>query len=296
MRASVMGSTAHVVVVGEPDLERWAVERLRALEAKWSRFDPTSELSRVNAAPGAVVDVSPETVAVIDRAVGAWRWTGGIFDPTIHRSLCALGYDRSFDDVAAIGPEVDPPAPAEGCWDVEVDPVASTVRISGRTSLDLGGIGKGYAADLVLSELIARGADGACVNVGGDVAVGGRPPGCDGWIIGLDDPFRRGAEVLQLRLIEGAVATSSRLRRRWTRGGMPLHHIVDPRTGTIPVTAHAAVTVIAGSAAEAEVLAKTIMIDPDAGRRLLVEAEASAVVFDERRQVRCVGDVESFVA
>src|SRR5439155_18637591 len=140
-------------------------------EAKWSRFRATSELCRLNDAAGAPVVVSPDTFALIARAVDAWRDTGGRYDPTVLAALEAAGYDRDFDAVARTGaPATGERAPAPGCAEVEFDPMVSAVRLPHGVALDLGGIGKGAAADAVSAELFDAalpGVRGVLVNLGG---------------------------------------------------------------------------------------------------------------------------------
>ena len=83
-----MGTTAHVIVTdGAPGLADRAVARLEELEARWSRFRPDSEISRLNERPGVPVVVSPETYQLIERALDGWRLTAGRFDPTLLREL-----------------------------------------------------------------------------------------------------------------------------------------------------------------------------------------------------------------
>ena len=294
-RTTVMGSTAEVIVVGgNPGLDGAGVERLHDLEAKWSRFRRDSDVCRINDNAGFETWVAPETIAVLERAVDAWRWTKGLFDPTVHASMCRLGYDRSFDTVSPSGPAVVATRPAPGCEGVEV--ASSCARVPVGVAIDLGGIGKGFAADLVLAELLDGGADGACVNVGGDVALGGVAPPGSAWIVGVDDPFCEGNEVLQLALAAGGVATSSRLRRHWQRGGLDVHHVLDPRTGMSASSAVAATTVVAGTASDAEVLAKAILVDPAVGSDLVCSAGAAALVFRTDRSVSCVGDIARLAA
>ena len=292
-----MGTTAHVVVPGRRDLEAVAIDRLRDLERRWSRFLPTSEVSRLNRASGARTFVSSETYAVVRAAVSAWEATAGMFDPTVHDSVVALGYDRTFSDVARIAQTVEPVA-APGCTGIEFGGPGDGrwIFLPENVALDLGGIGKGRAADLVVGELLAAGASGACVNVGGDLRVGGDPPTDDGWIVGVDDPFLPGREVFQIALASGAVTTTSRMRRQWDRGGARLHHVLDPRSGAPVDTPVAAVTVIAATAAEAEVLATAVFVDEARSLALLEGAGASALVIEETRRVRCLGDVESYAA
>jgi len=245
-----MGSDCHVVVTGEssrllaPDAERL----VRELEDRWTRFRP-SELTAVNDGAGRPVRVSPETVDVVARAVDAWRVTGGAFDPTV--SVAALGYDRSYE---LVGDRATAPAgrPAPGCAGVVADPTGGTVTVPDGVALDLGGIGKGWAADLVAETLVAAGADGACVNVGGDVRVAGAGPDGD-WPVAVEPLPGWPSRVLLVGA--GGVATSSPRGKTWAAGGTPMHHIVDPRTGLPARSDVVAATVVAGEAWWAEVLA-----------------------------------------
>ena len=121
--------------------------------------------------------------------------------------------------------------PRPGLAEAVVDVDAGFVWMPPGVHLDPGAIGKGLAADLVCHELLLAGADGACVGIGGDVRVAGSPDDRDRWSITIDDPLDAGRELTRIDLADGGVATSSRLRRRWSRGGIELHHVVDPRTG-----------------------------------------------------------------
>jgi thiamine biosynthesis lipoprotein len=157
-----MGCDALVVTHGGPDdLVARAEARLRDLATRWTRFDGGSELSAINTAAGRVVTVSPETFAVVSLALDAWRLTDGWFDPTVLPMLIAAGYDRSFERVAGRPRWYDHPVSgAPGCGDIELDAERSTVRLPVGVAIDLGGIGKGHAADIVAGELLAAGATG----------------------------------------------------------------------------------------------------------------------------------------
>jgi thiamine biosynthesis lipoprotein len=318
-----MGSTAHLVVsgAGQDCLDR-ARGRLADLEGRWSRFLPDSELSRVNAQPGRAVRVSADTAQLVTRAVEAWRVTGGLFDPTVLPALEAAGYDRTFEALAdetgdreenraagqaagqAVGQAVGAPprsaVPAPGCAGIRVtvDDLGGTVRLPHRTRLDLGGIGKGYAADQVAFDLRSQGADGVCVNLGGDVRVGGRSPQGAGWSVGVADPFdtsEHPRDLTVLALGEGAVATSSRARRRWRRGGRPMHHVIDPRTGAPARTDLVAVTVVAAEVHWAEVLAKGALVaGSGAGTRLLDAHRVAALLVTETGDLHRVGRMEVY--
>jgi thiamine biosynthesis lipoprotein len=295
-RFRAMGTDVEVLALGADDaamatLGALAAQELEAREARWSRFRDTSELSRVNAAGGAPVVVSRSTFALIARAVDAWRDTGGRYDPTVLAALEAAGYDRDFDTVARVaddGVAPRPTAAVPGCGDVELDDLVSAVRLPPGVTLDLGGIGKGAAADEVSAELLAAGVDGVrgvLVNLGGDLRARGDAPDPHGWVVDVDDPLDTGATGL-LALAEGAIATSTRLRRTWTRGDRVLHHLIDPRTGAPADSGVASVTVVAGEAWRAEVLAKAAFVAGlDEGRALIEGAGATGLVVTDAGDV-----------
>jgi len=127
--------------------------------------------------------------------------------------------------------------------------VTSTVAIEDGFRLDLGGIAKGWAVDRVLARVARSGP--ALVNAGGDLACAGRA-----FPVGVETPDR----TLTLELEDGALATSGRDRRAWGSPAGGLHHLVDPSTGLPADGELLRVTVLAGTATEAEVLAKSLFL------------------------------------
>ena len=297
-RLRVMGSDAHLVLVGgDPVLLDDARAHLELLEARWSRFRPSSELCRLDASPGRPVVVSRDTFAVIARAVEAWRLTGGRFDPTVLPALRAAGYDRDFAAVIADDGAVTTaprgPMPAPGCAGIVLDSTVCAVTLPEGVVLDLGGIGKGFAADRVATALLAAGADGACVNLGGDLRVVGRAPEGSSWTIEVDDPL--GSGTGKLLVAEGGVATSSRLRRAWRRAGDAVHHLIEPATGASARTGLASVTVVAGEAWWAEVLAKAAFVaGPEAGAALVRDAGATGLFLHDDGRVEELPGLDAF--
>jgi FAD:protein FMN transferase len=282
-----MGTTAHVVVVGgdEPSLLTYARGRLLDLDRRWSRFRPDSELSRLNRRAGRPVVVSGETFRLVERSVAAWSATGGRFDPTVLAALVDAGYDRDFDDLTDGGRPARPPRPSPGCAGIRLDPGVPAVWLPAGTALDSGGIGKGLAADLLTEELLRRGAGGALVNVGGDLVARGTPPAGPRWVVSVDEP-RTGAELARLAIAEGAVATSSPLRRRWRRGGVEAHHLIDPATGAPAAAVLAGVTVVAGAGWWAEALATAVCVG---GPHAPLAARADASILTVARDGRVGG-------
>jgi len=265
-----MGTTNELVVEAtDPARELDAAEaEFERLEQIMSRFRPDSELSRLNRVGW--IDASPDLARVVELALAARERTGGRFDPTVHDALVGAGYDRTFDDVAADG---DLPAEAARCGGA-VAVSGNRIRLEPGFRLDLGGIGKGYAAERA-AELLALA--GPClVSAGGDVAVRGLPE-AGAWAVAVD-------ETLTLGLTRGGVATSGRDQRRWRRGGTELHHLIDPRTGRPAETDLIRVTAAGDDAVDAEVLAKTLFLDGSAAA-LAADVPAVLVLADGRTLV-----------
>ena len=256
-RFRAMGSDAHLVIVGGPDhLLDDAQRRVDGLERLWSRFIETSEICELNRRAGEEVVVSVETALLVERAIEAWRLTGGGFDPTVLGDVLRAGYDVSFDAM----PDDKSPAVSNlltGCTDIEVN--GRTVRLPAGTGFDPGGIGKGLAADIVIVELLAAGAAGVCVNLGGDLRVAGESPQGKAWTIAIEHPAIA-EPVALVGLEQGAIATSTTLRRRWNVDGQARHHLIDPQTGEPSDSDLELCTVIAGEAWIAEVLDKAVLL------------------------------------
>jgi FAD:protein FMN transferase len=252
-----MGSDAHLIVVGGADhLVDDAQRRIEQLEQRWSRFIESSEICELNRRAGDDVVVSADTALLVERAVEAWRLTGGGFDPTVLGAVLRAGYDVSFDDMPAEKSASSSPL-IIGCTDIHIE--GRTVRLPAGTGFDPGGIGKGLAADIVIGELLAAGAVGACVNLGGDLRVAGSNASGDAWTIAIehlsiDEP------VALVGLHSGAVATSTTLRRRWSVDGEARHHLIDPATGQPSTSDLELTTVIAAEAWVAEVMAKAVLL------------------------------------
>jgi thiamine biosynthesis lipoprotein len=288
-----MGTDVHIVVVdGSEQLLDRARDRVAELERLWSRFLPDSEISALNRDAGRPVRVSAETRELVQRALEAWRVTEGVYDPTVLGDLLRAGYDRSFEDIAS----------RDDVATSDLVPGADGIRIEGdeiclpvNSGFDPGGIGKGLAADFVTEELRDAGAAGVCINIGGDVRVAGVAPGGDAWTIdvhhpGFDTPIAR------LGVRDGAVATSTTLRRRWTVGSEPMHHLIDTRTGRPAEPRFELATVVSGVAWTADVLAKTLVLDrhPEPFA-LLQRTAAEGLVVDGEHNVIATAGLAAFM-
>lgn len=230
-----LGTTAVLLTV-DPARSDVALAALRAelaaVDTACSRFRPDSELSRANAAAArGPVPVSALLADALDVALRAAALTGGAVDPTVGPALVALGYDRTFADVARNGP---PPVlrPAAGWWTVGWDPALRLLRLPAGTTLDLGATAKALAADRAARRAARAAGCGVLVNLGGDLSAAGHPPP-GGWRIAMADDHAAPAAGRPplITVHRGGLATSGVAVRSWTRGGRARHHIVDPVTG-----------------------------------------------------------------
>jgi FAD:protein FMN transferase len=268
------------VIVAPPDADEAVSAARRTLDMwddRFSRFDPGSELSLLNARAGSHVGIpiTHEMTSAIAIAISAARATDGLFDPLLGRRMVELGYDRTYEQLGDIG-AVPPSEWVAGRWrKIDLDSVARTVRLPHGTALDLGGLAKGMAVDDALT-VVAAAAGFAAVSLGGDLAVHGVPPDRTEWIIALEAP---GTPSVGLR--SGGLATSSVRRRRWTGGGVPRHHLLDPRTGLPAATGLVQVSVAAASCAQAEVAAKaSLLLGLEGGSKFLRDHQLTGVLFD----------------
>lgn len=248
-------------------------------ERRFSRFRGDSELTAVNRLAGRWVPVSTTFERVVRFALDQASETGGLFDPTALHAVLAAGYDRDFDEVlAGARGALHPPEPC-GRWnEVEVRPGA--VRLPPGVGLDLGGIAKGWAADLAAAGALDAGLAWALVAAGGDLAIVGDAPLLE---IPIEDPETLGGSLAMLQVERGALATSSVAKRSWGPG---LHHVIDPRSGAPLRSETVQATVWAPTCAEAEVLATWALLrGPEAATHLpcaLVVSSGDVIVsFDQ---------------
>ncbi|MBV9816937.1 MAG: FAD:protein FMN transferase [Solirubrobacterales bacterium] len=225
---------------------RAAAEReIAAVDAAASRFRADSELSALNRAHGARINVSPLLLQALRVAVDAARVTNGAVDPTLGDSLVELGYDR---DQAALQPVPagTPLLTAEAvnkhedgslalrvpAWrGIELWDQPPAVRVPAHVRLDLGATAKALAADRAARSAHRATGASVLVSLGGDIATAGAAP-VGGWAVRVTDDHRDLSDAGQVVTIaSGGLATSSLLTRRWCHTGRARHHVLDPLTG-----------------------------------------------------------------
>lgn len=251
-RSAFRGMGVDVVVGAEGEASRDAVRRLvYRWDCIFSRFRNGSELNRVNASPSDVVVVSETFARAVRAALAVARATEGLVDPTVGAALLAAGYDRDFELLGADSRPAGKPVPGT------FHSVSLTGRVLSRprgTVLDLNGVVKGLVVDEALCLLPER----SFVSAGGDLATNGDV------VVALPG----GGAV---RLESGGLATSGKTGRRWLRGGVEQHHLIDPRTGRPARSRWDEVTVAASSCLTADVAARAAFLLSEDGPAWLDE-------------------------
>ncbi len=270
-----MGTEILVVIDAEPQRARkglaWAQAHFLELERRLSRFRPESELSALNRRAGTSVRVSQPLYDALTAGIRAAHRSNGLVTPTLLNEVTAAGYGCSYDLLAdrLPAPVAKPVAsgnrPAlaiergRSDWQqIRFNPEQRRIWLPAGVQIDLGGIAKGWAADLITRRLADIGP--SLVDAGGDIAISGLLRDGTTWPIGVANPLEAGQSLGLLELARGGVATSGRDRRRWMRDGVMQHHIIDPRSGQPAITDVLAATVIAPHAQQAEVATKMALI------------------------------------
>jgi FAD:protein FMN transferase len=258
--------------------------RLQALLSPWIT---DSELARFNALPArAPMTVSPEFHDLLQRSRHYFELSEGAFDITF------AGAGHLYDYRAGIAPDAEQLGQTLiGMGLLQLHPDGRVSKEDARLRIDLGGIAKGYAIDQAVMLLTRQGVQHAYVSLGGDSHVLGQR-GPRPWQVGIRHPRRDDSVAITLPLAEGAVSTSGDYERFFLRDGEPVHHILNPRTGT-PAGEVMSVTVLAPRSVDADALSTTVFVmGVEKGLALINQlADTSVVIIDRHGKVHYSSDL-----
>ena len=260
-------AAAHSAAKALPEV---IIQRVAEFEARYSRFIPTSLVSRITAAAGKQwVETDPETDQLLALCHEAHFITRGTFDPTA-LPLIKLWDWKANPPVVPDDAAVEAAIKKMGWRKVQRAPGKVFLPEAGM-ALDLGGIGKEYAVDQVSQLAVQSGATSVLVDFGHDVSVyGPAPEKKPAWHIGLEDPKQPGKCWTGLAVNNQSVATSGDYLRNFVRDGKRYGHILDVRTGRPVANGCRAVSVIAPTCTLAGMLSTTaFVLGPEEGLRLL---------------------------
>ena len=288
----LMGTVVFVTAVAnDEDTARQAagkgLEEIRRLETLLSTWIPSSELSRVNAAAGGeAISVSPETVDVIRQSLEMARLTEGGFNIAVGPAVALWdasgeGYLPSSTELEAVRPRID-------LAEIHLDEQARTIRLGHPgMQIDVGGIGKGFAADLAAGVMKKSGATAGVVAISGDIKTFGRMPDTQRFVFGIQHPRKDpGILLARIELENEAVSTAGDYQRYFEKDGVRYHHILDP-VSLQPARACQSVTVIAKTGVLADGLDTGIFVmGPEKGLALIESLPGvEGVIVDQEGKV-----------
>ncbi|NGM82578.1 FAD:protein FMN transferase [Paenibacillus sp. 7124] len=236
---------------------------LERMDMEFSRTKEGSEVYNVNLAAGKeAVTVSDETLDAVKRSIKYAQEMDGLFDPTIGPLVDLWNIGNGGDHVPPQA-EIDKAKSLTNYKDIIIDEKAKTVKLAKEGMvLDLGGIGKGYAADRIAEYLKEQGLDSAMINLGGSSIIGlGTKPGGSQWNIGLQDPDQsRGTQLGTIKISNEVIDASGVYERFFMQDGVRYHHILDPRTGYPGQLGLKSLTIMSPNATDADALSTGVFL------------------------------------
>jgi thiamine biosynthesis lipoprotein len=269
----VMGAYLQITATGRgaEKAVALAVARFQELDILLNPANPASDMASLTAAAGYPVSVSPDTIAVLERADAVYRLSGGAFDMTVGPLVDLWGFGPQSvveTGAAAGGGRATPPSEAEieiarrlvGWQRVQWDRAAGTAMLlAPELTLATGGIAKGYALDEAARILRESGVRRAIIDAGGSLYLLGAKTTGRPWRIALRHPRQEGyLGILELPA-DLAVATSGDYQRYFEADGRRYHHLIDPATGR-PAISAMSVTVVGPSAVDADALSTALFV------------------------------------
>ena len=254
---------------------------INSLESVLSRTREDTDIAKLNAADGAEVTLSDEGAKLLSLALDLSAATNGASDPTV-APLTDLGGIGTDHQMVPSQSEIDAALPPVGPAHVHEN--GDAVTLDSGSKIDLGGIAKGYAADLCADILKSADADGLLV-LGGNIYAVGTNEGKD-WNIGIADPDDSADTIAAVAVHDLSVVTSGDYERYFEQDGVRYHHIFDPKTGYPAASGLRSVTVIDENSTRADALTTALFVmGADKGRAYCEENGIAAVFVTADKQV-----------
>ena len=261
-----------------------------------SRTVEGSDVWRINHAGGQPLEVSNETLEILDVARQVSERSGGMFDVTI----APVSTMWDFTSGTALVPDADAIAKAATLVDyTKVKTDGGLVILPEGMMIDLGGIAKGYIADAVKGYLAERGVESAVLSFGGNIVTIGLKPDGSPWKVGIQDIDKPTGEYMLVSLnYGGSTVTSGIYERGFESGGVYYHHILDPNTGWPVQNELASVTIFSDSSMWGDALATAAFsLGTEAGTRLIEGIDGVEAVFIARdRSVSATSGAGKYLA
>lgn len=230
-----------------------AVQEINRLDAMFSVGNADSDVTKIN--ENGSGEVSEETAFIMNRAMQVSEKTNGAFDITVYPLMELWGFTTKNYRV----PESSEIAEAlKGVSYTNVSVNWQQVALTGGSSIDLGGIAKGYTSSRVIQIMKDCGIEHAIVNLGGNVQVLGTKTDGSDWRVAIQNPASENSYLGILSTADKAVITSGGYERYFEQDGQVYHHIIDTQTGYPSDSGLTSVTIVHSDGTTADALSTAL--------------------------------------
>jgi thiamine biosynthesis lipoprotein len=263
-------------------------ESLKKLEKDISYFIPDSYVSQINNSGGKrEIIVNSNTRDILTVAHKYYLLSNGAFDITA-APLTALWRVSIGEKTVPIESSILDLIPYISGDGIVVDDKNQKVRIKKGQSIDLGGIGKGYAADIAINLYRTNGISSAFINLGGNVHTLGSKTNGERWMIGLQNPRSfRGDYIAVIAISDMSIVTSGDYEKYFINGDKRYHHIIDPRTGYPADSDLLSATIVSPASIEADALSTAVFVlGLERGMELIQKTDqAEGILITKKKEV-----------
>jgi len=294
-----LGTEINIQIAIETKKRKVADETLREtkklFEAKqkiFDRFDPESEISRLNRSLGEFQPASEDLLYLAQRALYYNKISGGLYDPRIIEILEKIGYNSDFRKRDFSKVEL-PPRLETFAGSLKKDLLIENGQVLFEKRMDFSGIAKGYITDQAAAFLKKRGWKNFLIDSGGDIFAGGKNPEGEKWTVSIEGIPE---EKLMLEINERGIATSGISRKKWEIGGKKVHHLVHPKNPNEFSFEIRTVSVIEKNTEQADGRAKVlVLLGKEKGLEFANKNKIAAIFLDYRGNIFISPEAKKFI-
>lgn len=273
----VWNTLYHITYASNVSLDDSIHAVMKRVEMSLSAFNDSSVVSRVNRNESVVVDSMFRKVFLESQRVS--RVSGGAFDPTVGALINLWGFGtKGHDTTPPTEAQVDSAMQLVGIVDCRIDSAGCVAKKSPLTMINFSAIAKGYGADEIGRMMRRNGVDDYMIEIGGEIATGGKSPRGTLWRVRIDAPVESADSIIHdnmgvVEVTDCGIATSGNYRNFRVIDGKSMGHTINPFTGEPAVNGILSATVIAPECMTADALATACMIMPLDSATAMIESQ-----------------------
>lgn len=235
-------------------------KEIKKLEEKFSTTFKNSDVNKINTNPTSETKVSKEIIEVIKIANEVSKKTKGAFDISVYPLVKAWGFTKDEHKVPKDA-EIKKLLNYVDYTKITINEQENTVKLKENMALDMGGIAKGYIAEVAANILLLEGIESGIVNAGGDIKTFGNHPEKENWTIAIEYAEENTSSYLGVvKIKDKSVITSGAYQRYFEENGKKYHHIINPKTGKPSDSKIKSSTVIADSITKGDGLSTAFFV------------------------------------